>query len=85
MSECRIDDIGTKRWFLNHKLHREDGPAVEYANGSKSWWFHGKRHREDGPAIELTDGYKSWYLNGNLINCASNEEFLKLVKLKAFW
>ena len=26
-----IDDNGTKRWYLNGKLHREDGPAEEYS------------------------------------------------------
>ena len=24
---------GYKEWFLNGKLHREDGPAIEYASG----------------------------------------------------
>ena len=34
---------GTKRWYLNGKLHREDGPAFECANGSKGWYLNGKR------------------------------------------
>ena len=25
--------------YLNGKLHREDGPAMEWANGSKSWFL----------------------------------------------
>ena len=54
---------GDKYWCLNGKLHREDGPAIEWANGSKSWYLNGKRHREDGPAIEYDNGYKAWYLN----------------------
>lgn len=54
--------------------HREDGPAVEWADGIKSWWLNGKRHREDGPAIEWADGIKSWYLNGREL---SEAEFLK--------
>jgi len=45
-------------------LHREDGPALELANGDKYWYLNGKRHREDGPAIEDADGDKEWYLNG---------------------
>lgn len=32
-------------------LHRENGPAVEYADGDKAWWFNGKKHRVGGPAI----------------------------------
>ncbi len=46
--------------------HREDGPAVEWANGDKEWHVNGKLHREDGPAIEWADGTHYWYLNGKL-------------------
>ena len=41
---CKIDSDGSKRWFLNDKLHRTDGPAVEYPDGSKFWYLNGKRH-----------------------------------------
>ena len=61
--ECKISSNGTKEWFLNGKLHREDGPAVEYADGDKHWYLNDLRHREDGPAIEYADGNKDWYLN----------------------
>lgn len=47
----------------NGKYHREDGPAVEYANGLKAWYINGKYHREDGPAIEFASGFKEWYIN----------------------
>jgi hypothetical protein len=49
-------------WFLNDKLHREDGPAVEWNSGDKEWFLNGQRHREDGPAAEYANG-KFWYLN----------------------
>ena len=55
---------GDKYWCLNGKLHRTDGPAVEYANGDKYWYLNGKRHRTDGPAIEYANGDKYWYING---------------------
>ena len=55
---------GTKSWWLNGKLHREDGPAIEYAGGSKEWYLNGKLHREDGPAVEYASGSKYWFLNG---------------------
>ena len=42
---------GSKEWHLNGKLHREDGPAIEYANGSKHWYLNGKLHREDGAGL----------------------------------
>jgi hypothetical protein len=44
--------------------HREDGPAIEYANGAKIWCLYGMRHREDGPAIEYADGDKVWFIHG---------------------
>jgi hypothetical protein len=39
---CTTSKYGTKEWRLNGKLHREDGPAVEYADGVKYWFYHGK-------------------------------------------
>ncbi len=59
-----IDHHGTKHWYLNGKIHREDGPACEGANGTKEWFLNGKIHREDGPAVEGSHGSKGWYLNG---------------------
>jgi hypothetical protein len=50
---------------LDGKRHREDGPAVEYANGDKEWCLNGKLHRTDGPAVERAIGTKRWYLNGH--------------------
>ena len=61
-----IYDNGTKYWFLNDELHREDGPAVERADGTKWWYLNGKCHREDGPAVEYASGNKAWYLNEKL-------------------
>ena len=55
---------GTKKWYLNGELHREDGPAIEEINGSKHWYLNGELRREDGPAIEYSNGSKYWYLNG---------------------
>jgi hypothetical protein len=46
--------------------HREDGPAIEYADGGKLWYLRGVYHREDGPAVEWPNGYKEWRLNGEL-------------------
>ena len=62
--EVRVYSSGIKHWYLNGKLHREDGPAIEYSDGEKHWYLDGKRHREDGPAIEYPDGEKHWYLDG---------------------
>jgi hypothetical protein len=65
MINPQIDGYGTKRWYNEQgELHREDGPAIEYANGIKKWYLNGLLHREDGPAIEYVTGNKEWYLNG---------------------
>ena len=57
---------GSKHWYLNGELHRENGlPAAEHASGDKFWFFNGKRHRENGlPEIEYANGDKFWYING---------------------
>jgi hypothetical protein len=58
---------GTKKWFLNGIHHREDGPAIERADGHKEWWLNGKslteeQHRQQtqsctGKVVEI-DGKK---------------------------
>ena len=65
--EVKVSSDGTKHWYLNGELHREDGPAIEDTNGTKHWFLNGKCHREDGPAIECADGTKHWFLNDKLI------------------
>jgi hypothetical protein len=54
-----IKSYGEKCWHVNGRLHREDGPAVERANGNRLWYVNGRLHREDGPAIELAIGTQS--------------------------
>lgn len=46
--EVRVYDDGTKNWYHNGKLHREDGPAVEWAYGSKEWYLNGIIYSEEG-------------------------------------
>jgi hypothetical protein len=59
-----VDEDKTTRWYNDkEKLHRLDGPAIEYADGDKVWYVDGKLHRLDGPAIEDA-GYKSWWVDG---------------------
>jgi hypothetical protein len=60
-----IDKLGYKHWFLNGEFHREDGPAIESADGThKEWMIKGIEHRIDGPAVILENGYVEWYING---------------------
>jgi hypothetical protein len=63
----KIDNDGDKHYYKDKEmkiLHREDGPAIERADGGKEWWINDERHREDGPAIEDADGYTAWYRDG---------------------
>ena len=59
-----IDDNCTKWFNLEGKYHRENGPAIEWADGSKYWYLNGQLHRVDGPAVEWVDGSKEWWING---------------------
>jgi hypothetical protein len=51
---------GTKHWFLKGNVHREDGPAVEYADGKVEWhlnneWMTETQHKERmNPPVEMT-------------------------------
>jgi hypothetical protein len=56
---------GDKFWFNSQgQVHRDNGPAIEFAHGGCSWMINGLAHREDGPAIEYATGEKYWYING---------------------
>jgi hypothetical protein len=51
--------------YIRHGLlHREEGPAVEQADGTKQWHRDGKLYREDGPAVERASGTKEWWRDG---------------------
>ena len=65
MTTYTVDvENGLERWYLNGERHRDDGPAVEWADGGFEWYVNGECHREDGPAIEYPDGNGSWWING---------------------
>jgi len=38
-----IRGAGDKFWYLNNKLHREKGPAIELIGGGKAWYFEGNK------------------------------------------
>jgi hypothetical protein len=76
-----VNQFGTY-YLLNGAFHREDGPAIEYANGDKIWYYHGQWHREDGPAAEYANGTKYWFIQGKGY---TEEEYWRMIKLKALW
>ena len=62
-----VDEDGTRHYYNSAgKLHRENGPAVEYADGHVEWYQNGLLHRNHGPAAIWWNGTKEWYQNGQL-------------------
>jgi len=60
--QCKVYPDGTKSWCLHGKLHREDGPAVEWPDGSKEWWFHDEvAHPETLVDLQLSRGTFCYY------------------------
>lgn len=76
-----IEDLHSKRHYVNNQYHNDNGPAVIWNNGNKYWYKHHKWHRDDGPAVEYADGSKSWYVNDKFY---SEEDFKIWRKFKAF-
>jgi len=77
-----IHPNGFKEWWLDNKLHRLDGPAIEWANGHKEWYKNGELHRLDGPAFEANDT-KEWYVDGKEVTELECKLLHDIMKLKA--
>ena len=54
-SICETNAYGTKFWYLNGKMHREDGPAIEWPSGDKWWYLNGNRLTEEEFNKHLAD------------------------------
>jgi len=67
--KVKVYDSGNKYWYLDGKLHREDGPAIEFSYGANEWYLYGKflteaehkaatsKHTCEGKIVEI-DGKK---------------------------
>ena len=62
----KIQKNGTKEYYYDNFLHRENFPAVIYPNGDFEYWQFGRRHRLDGPAVVIGKN-QYWFENGNFI------------------
>jgi hypothetical protein len=62
----RVDDNGNTFWKSRGVLHRENGPAIEWADGSVEYFFYGRRHRVNGPAVIFPGRYEAYWVNGVL-------------------
>lgn len=56
---------GTATWKLKGRLHREDGSAIEYADGSEEWWIDGV---EDAKTTEEFRRQKAFKEREEVIN-----------------
>jgi len=66
-----IDEYsGTKMWYKDGELHREDGPAIIWKNGDEEWYLNSKKHRDDGPAVYYPsfNGLRGWYIDGRKLS-----------------
>ena len=81
--------LSSWQWLIGKLTKRnKNEDKFYYQDGSTSFRvLHGAKilHRVDGPAIEWADGDANWYVNGEPISVKDNEEFLRMMKLKAFW
>ncbi|EKO3611945.1 hypothetical protein M3914_003144 [Vibrio metschnikovii] len=81
--EVRVDEFGTKRWFIKGSdiLPREGLPAIVYTDGSAEWLLNDQLSRRNGPAVELANGFTEWWIDGIRL---SDEQVAKHVsKLKS--
>jgi len=58
---------GNKFWYVNEKLHREDGPAIITSDGYQAWFINGNAI-SDAEIIEWIKEYnisQDWNTWGN--------------------
>jgi hypothetical protein len=71
--------------FMVKIIKLDNGGELRENNSGKYWYLDNRLHRWDGPAAVWADGKKFWYIHGKQINCQSQEEFERLIRLKTFW
>ncbi len=86
MKNGLIKENGCDKWYVNDKLHRLDGPAIESQDGLNSWYVHGKyvgeeisifvTNRKTGEKVKETE----YILNGVSVKKAM---FLSMVLEKS--
>lgn len=65
---CITKPIKTYYCNSSGKLHRLDGPAIEYKNGSCEWFKNGRDHRIGGPAyFDSENNYPQWAIEGIIV------------------
>jgi hypothetical protein len=69
--------------------HTKDGRWIKTYNDTEEMankkWSEIRFHKLDGPFIERSDGKQEWWVDGKKLDCSTQEEFERLMKLRAFW
>lgn len=63
-NEVQTFASGTKFWYINEDLHREQGPAIENLNSTQWQYRNGKLHRDNGPAVIWFNNRARWHYCG---------------------
>ena len=69
MVELEIDVSSVKMW----------------SNGLKCEYGFSILSRLNGPALTYSNGNKFWYYNGEYVDCSTQEEFERVIKLRLLW
>jgi hypothetical protein len=86
MVELIINKFGDKGWRQNKEYHRIGRPAITWLVGYEYWYQYGKLHRLNGPAKKTPlNSNDTWYYQGLLIDCNTQEEFERIIKLRLLW
>ena len=68
MIELQISESGSKWWWVDSTLHRDNGPSIIKTSGYQAWYNYDKWHRTDGPARILDNGSVEYWINGNQVS-----------------
>lgn len=77
-----INLANTKRYYLNDKQHRLDGPATEWYDGAKQWHTNNKLHRVDGHAFNWCLAANYHWLNHIAVSLQEREQTLHIETVK---
>jgi len=89
MVNILINRDGVIRYYNNNgEFHRLNGPCF-ISNTTKQWCLNGEVHRIDGPAVIYFDTKDyciplAWWYHGVRIDCKSQEEFERYIRLLIF-
>ena|ERR1022692_4957689 len=78
---------GNRCYYEYGLSHRLGGlPACDHVYlGDKFYYEYGNLHCLNRAAVKYKNGEQEWWVKGKRLDCTTQKEFEKLMKLKAFW